>query len=111
MTTTTTEPREARHLRDDAECQTDASRFLAEVMHADPDDLCWDDVHHLQGHAHCAGGPLVVIASRDDSHRTLVLTLEDWESIRRSDNRDRPSMLRACAIESHARLLEAIAAC
>lgn len=95
--------------RGDAECQTEAGQFLAELMGATPHDLCWDNIHHLQGHAHCLGRPLVIIAARDTTHHTLVLTLEDWESIRRAEHDDRPSMLRACAIESHARLLEAIA--
>lgn len=108
--TTTMQPKSPR-VRDDAECQTDASRFFAAVLGAAPDDLCWDNVHHLQGHARCSGRPLVVIASRDHSHHTVVLTREDWESIRRADHGDRSSMLRACAIESHAQLLEAIGAC
>lgn len=107
--TTMMEARTPVGRRDDAECQTYASQFLEALMGATPDDLCWDHIHHLQGHAHCSGRPLVIIASRDNSHHTLVLTLEDWETIRRAEHGDRPSMLRACAIESHARLLEAVA--
>ena len=96
--------------RDDSECQIDASAFLTDLLGSAPDDLRWDSIHHLQGHTHLAGHNLVVIASRDNSHHTIVLTLEDWDTIRRSDGADRRELLCKCAIESHARLLEVIAA-
>ena len=62
--------------RDDYECQTDANAFLTDLMGAPPEDLRWDTIHHLQGHTRCSGRPLVVIASRNESHHALVLTLD-----------------------------------
>jgi hypothetical protein len=96
--------------RADDECQTSAGDFLRSLIGAAPDDLLWDDIHHLQGHAHCSGREIIVIASRDSSHHPLVLTLADWETIRRADSSERGALLRTCAIDSHTRLLEALAA-
>ncbi len=94
--------------RDDAKCQTDASAYLRSLIGAAPDDLVWDHLHHLQGHAHCAGQEIIVIAARDSMHRTLVLTPHDWDGIRRLAGPDRRKMMRSCAIESHSRLIEAL---
>lgn len=107
--TIATEAKTSTWRRDDYECQTDANAFLTDVMGAPPEDLQWDTIHHLQGHTHCSGRPLVVIASRDESHHALVLTLEDWDTIRRSDGCTRADMLRECAIENHTRLLDVLA--
>lgn len=46
-------------------------------------DVCWDDVHHLQGHVDVDGRHLVLIAPRDDAHVPLVLSESDWDALRR----------------------------
>ncbi len=94
--------------REDLECQTNAGKYLGTLIGAAPDNLCWDSIHHLQGHVRCAGREIIVIAARDDLHHALVVTLEDWQRIRVASGSERVEMLRACAIESHARLLEAL---
>jgi hypothetical protein len=96
--------------RDDDECQASASQFLRELIGAEPDDLLWDVEHHLQGHAHWSGREIIVIASRDDSHRPVVLTAEDWDTIRHSFGYDRGELLRRSAIQTHSRFVEALAA-
>jgi hypothetical protein len=101
--------RQARTLTD-GECQASATDYLRNLIGAPPDDLMWDDVHHLQGHARCSGREIIVIAARDTQHHTLVLTLEDWETIRHADSADRRALLRDYAIESHTRLLEVLKA-
>ena len=93
---------------EDLECQSNAGQYLGMLIGSAPDDLRWDSTHHLQGHARCAGREIIVIAARDDLHHAIVLTLEDWQSIRVAEGSERVQMLRACAIESHARLLEAL---
>jgi hypothetical protein len=96
--------------RADGECQANADQFLRGLFGAAPDDLVWDDVHHLQGHAHCAGREIIVIAARDASHRPVVLTVEDWDTIRHSFGCDRRELLRNSSIDSHSRFLEVLAA-
>jgi NTE family protein len=95
--------------RDDLECQGSAGRFLATLLGSAPDDLCWDSTHHLQGHAHCRGRELVVIAPRDTRHHAVVVTAEDWDAIRLATQNERGVLLQACAIESPGRLLAALA--
>jgi hypothetical protein len=107
--TTTLQHKPVTGRRDDRECQINATEFLTGLLGAAPDDLRWDDDHHLQGHAHSAGHEIVVIAPRDNAHHTLVFTPEDWDAIRHSATCDRDVMLRTCAIESHARLAELLA--
>ena len=58
-----------------------SGKFLTELIGSPPDDLLWDDTHHLRGHGHVYGRELIVIAPRDDDHQTIVLTPEDWEMI------------------------------
>jgi hypothetical protein len=96
--------------RNDLECQASAGRFLTELIGAAPDDLIWDGKHHLQGHARCAGREIIVIASRDEAHRPVVLTVEDWDTIRHSFGCDRGQLLRTSAIESHNRFMQVLAA-
>ena len=79
------------------------------LLGSEPDDLCWDTTHHLQGHAHIAGRELVVIAPRDEQHHVLVLTPEDWDEFRRSPVEDRGELLRRCAIADHDRLIQVLA--
>jgi hypothetical protein len=98
-----------RTQRSDGDCQSSAGEYLCSLIGAAPDDLLWDDVHHLQGHAHCRGHEIIVIASRDSSHHALVMTVEDWDTIRHSFGRDRRELLRTCSIESHSRFLEVLA--
>jgi len=106
-----TEHTDAAHgeRRGDAECQISASAFLAELIGAAPDDLIWDGKHHLQGHAHWGGREIIVIAARDAVHRPVVLTVEDWDTIRHSFGCDRGQLLRSAAIDSHSRFVEVLA--
>ena len=94
-----------RRMRSDSESQAVASEFLAELIGSAPDDLEWDDTHHLQGHGHLDGHELVVIAPRDDQHRTIVLIAEDWDAVRRASADQRHGLLEACAIADHNRLV------
>jgi hypothetical protein len=96
--------------RNDNECQTSAGQYLTDLIGAPPDDLLWDNDHHLQGHAHCHGREIIVIAARDDQHHALVLSPEDWDVIRHDDGSHRGEMMRECAIDSRSRLLAALAA-
>ena len=97
-----------RSVRSDPECRALASEYLTEVIGSPPDDLLWDDTHRLQGHGHVHGRELVVIASRDEDHRTLVLTAEDWDAVRRTTGAERGELLNACAIVDHERLVVAL---
>ena len=94
----------------DAECWARAGGYLIALLGTEPDDLCWDRTHQLQGHAHVGGRELVVIASRDDTHNDLVFTAEDWDEVRRSSIEHRGEMLRRCAIADHDRLVQVLAA-
>lgn len=95
-------------VRSDRECRALASEYLTEVIGSPPDDLRWDDTHRLQGHGHVQGRELVVIAPRDDHHRTVVLTVEDWDAVRRSSDAERRALLDACAIADHERLVRVL---
>lgn len=94
-----------RSVRPDSECRARASQFLTELIGSPPDDLLWDDTHHLQGHGHLRGRELVVIAPRDDDHKTIVLTAEDWDAVRRASSDQRRELLVSCAIADHKRLV------
>ena len=94
-----------RVVRTDIECWARASDFLTELIGSPPDDLLWDDTHHLQGHGHVHGRELIVIAPRDDHHRPVVLTTEDWDAVRRVSTDQRRDLLNACAIADHNRLV------
>ncbi len=93
---------------DDLACQCSAGAFLTELIGSAPDDLLWDGTHHLQGHAHCAGREIVVIAGRDTAHHAVVLTAEDWDAVRFAAPAERAAMLWDCSIDSHRRLLETL---
>jgi hypothetical protein len=95
----------ARPVRPDSECWARANEFLIELIGSPPDDLLWDDTHHLQGHVHLHGRELIVIAPRDDDHQTVVLTSEDWDAIRRASTDQRRDLLTACAIADRNRLV------
>ena len=94
-----------RAARPDVECRAKASEFLTELIGSPPEDLLWDDTHHLQGHSQLHGRELVVIAPRDEDHRTVVLTAEDWDAVRRANTDQRRDLLDACAIADHKRLV------
>jgi hypothetical protein len=94
-----------RAVRPDIECWARASEFLTELIGSPPDDLLWDDTHHLRGHGHVRGRELIVIAPRDDDHQTVVLTAEDWDAVRRASTDQRRDLLSACAIADHNRLV------
>jgi hypothetical protein len=94
----------------DAECWARAGTHLIAVLGTEPDHLCWDRTHHLQGRVHVGDRELVVIAARDDLHRALVFTPEDWDEVRRSSLEQRGEMLQRCAIADHDRLVQVLAA-
>jgi hypothetical protein len=94
-----------RAIQPDFECRAKATEFLTELIGSPPDDLRWDETHHLQGHSHIDGRELVVIAPRDDAHQTVVLTAEDWDAVRRAITDQRRVLLDACAIADHERLV------
>ena len=99
VTTTTTTTESRARARD----------FLSVVIGSEPDDLCWDEIHQLQGHAHVDGQELVVIAARDELHRPVVLIAADWEEIRR-DVQNRRTILEERAITDRTDLTTALAA-
>lgn len=94
-----------RCVRPDADCWATASKYLTELIGSPPDDLRWDDTHHLQGHGHLQGRELIVIAARDDQHQTVVLTAEDWDAVRRASAEQRHDLLNVCAIADHNQLV------
>ena len=94
---------------DDSACQTTATAFLTSLSGAAPTDLQWDNIHHLQGHATCSGHPIVVIAARDTAHTAVVMTRDNWNSMRRCTPSDRTQILRGCAIRNHAQFLQMLA--
>ena len=91
--------------REDVECQAAAGEYLRALIGAAPDDLVWDAYHHLQGHAHCAGREVILIAARDLEHCPLVLTPQDWNGIRRTSGEERIELMRSCAISTHVRFM------
>jgi hypothetical protein len=104
--TTTLQHQPGRH--GDSDSQINATAFVTGLA-GTPVTLQWDTNHHLQGHATCSGHPIVVIAARDASHTAVVMTRDDWNSVRRCDTLDRTQMLRECIIENHARFLQMLA--
>jgi hypothetical protein len=108
-TSTITSSDADRVVRSDAECWARATEFLTELIGSPPDDLLWDDTHHLQGHGHVGGRELIVIAPRDDNHQTIVLTTEDWDTVRWATTDQRRDVLNACAIADHNRLVSVLA--
>jgi hypothetical protein len=88
----------------DQECWAIACDFLVDLLGELPADLAWDDRHHLQGHARIAGHEVVVIAPRDDRHRPVLVTIEDWNVIRAADGGRRAAVLADAAITNRSRL-------
>ncbi len=91
------------------ESRARARAFLTTVIGSPPDNLCWDEVHPLQGHTRVDGQELVVIAARDELHRPVVLVAADWDEIRRNAQ-NRRTILEARAIADRAHLTSALAA-
>ena len=68
---------------DDEQAQRRALHHLTDCVGRDcSGEVCWDPVHHLQGHIEVNGEHLVLIASRDDDHDPLVLSEADWDALR-----------------------------
>ena len=97
-----------RNIRSDVECRAIASTFLTELIGWTPDDLVWDETHHLQGHSRLRGRELVVIAPRDDRHRPVLLTAEDWDAVRRANPEHRRQLLDERAIADRHQLVAAL---
>jgi hypothetical protein len=98
----------SRVVRSDSESRAAACEFLTGLIGSVPDDLLWDETHHLQGHGHLDGHELVVIAPRDDRHQTIVLTAEDWDAVSRANADQRGDLLKSCAIRTHRRLVKVL---
>jgi hypothetical protein len=99
---------ERRVVRSDSESRAAACEFLTGLIGSPPDDLLWDETHHLQGHGHLNGRELVVIAPRDDRHQTIVLTAEDWDAVSRANADQRRDLIKSCAILTHKRLVDVL---
>jgi hypothetical protein len=106
----TTRPADGRREHPPRRCSTEechhrADAYLTDLIGAAPDDLCWDPIHQLQGHAHLGDCELIVIAPRDDEHGTIVLTAEDWDAIRHTPVETHTELLDQLAIHDHAQLV------
>ena len=74
----------ATRLNDD-EAHDLAVRHLAGVLGSSAlPPVAWDVDHHLQGHLDVAGHHMVLIATRTPDRCPLLLTDEDWDSLRRT---------------------------
>jgi len=74
---------EADKRLNDEEAHDLAVRRLVELLgSADVPAVAWDADHHLQGHLDVAGHHMVLIAPRTPDHAPLLLTDEDWDSLR-----------------------------
>jgi hypothetical protein len=70
----------------DAAARESASHYLSNLVGAREADLSWDLTFSLQGHARVGPCELIVIASRDRQHKTVVLTVDDWDLVRHNGN-------------------------
>ncbi len=70
------------HRHSDEQARERALAHLHDGIGCDHPEVCWDTVHHLQGHVDVDGRHLVLIAPRDDAHEPLVLTEADWDALR-----------------------------
>jgi hypothetical protein len=69
----------------DEEAHDLAVRHLADVLGPNPiPPVAWDIDHHLQGHLDVAGHHMVLIATRTADRCPLLLSDEDWDSLRRT---------------------------
>jgi len=88
--------------------QARAYDFLVRLTGSRPETLTWDSTHRLQGHVHMAGHELVVIATRDATHRPVVLTAPGWDEVRRSSNEQRHDLIQSYAITDRSGLVAAM---
>ena len=86
------------------EAQAQARAFLDQLIGASPDDLCWDETYHRQGHMHIGDHELVVIAPCDRQHEPVVLTAEDWDEVRHASGDEAIHLIRQRAIHDQQRL-------
>ena len=76
---------ETKNRLNDEEAHDLAVRHLAELLGSSTlPDIQWDVDHHLQGHLDVAGHHMVLIATRTTDRSPLLLTDEDWDSLRRT---------------------------
>ena len=69
----------------DDEAHDLALRHVADLLGSNAvPEVAWDVDHHLQGHLDLAGHHKVLIATRTADRRPLLLTDEDWDSLRRT---------------------------
>ncbi|MEP7048171.1 MAG: hypothetical protein ABI949_15880 [Ilumatobacteraceae bacterium] len=69
----------------DEEAHDLAVRHLADLFGSKtPPPVAWDVDHHLQGHLDVAGHHMVLIATRTKDRSPLLLTDQDWDSLRRT---------------------------
>ena len=91
-------------------CQARAYDFLVRIAGTRPETLTWDSTHRLQGHVHVGDQELVVIATRDASHRPVVLTAPHWDAVRRSSDDQRRELISSWSITDHCGLVSSLAA-
>jgi hypothetical protein len=96
-----------RRYRTDDESHAQATEFLTALVGSPPVRIVWDTKNRLEGHLCVSGHELVVIAARDDVHRPVVLTVDDWSAVRR-DGRAPGALLARCAIVNRKRLAAAL---
>jgi hypothetical protein len=92
-----------RHRTDD-ESHAQATEFVTELVGSAAGSVVWDTLNRLQGHLHVSGHELVVIAARDEVHRPVVLTVDDWSAVRR-DGRSPGALIALCAIVDRTQLV------
>ena len=96
-----------RLYRSDDESHAQATEFLTALVGSTPERIVWDTTNRLEGHLRVRGHELVVIAARDEVHRPVVLTVDDWAAVRR-DGRSPGALLARCAIVDRKRLAAAL---
>ena len=77
-----------------------AGRHLSRLIGNAPNDLCWDDDHHLRGHVHIGEREFVVIAPRDDVHEPILLLAEDWDEVCHASSQHAADIVRERAIRA-----------
>ncbi len=69
----------------DDEAHDLAVRHLADLLGSSTlPEIAWDVDHHLQGHLDVEGHHMVLIATRTSDRCPLLMTDEDWDSLRRT---------------------------
>ena len=96
-----------RRYRPDDESHAQATKYVTELVGSAVGPVVWDTTNRLQGHLHLGGHELVVIAARDDVHRPVVLTVDDWAAVRR-DGRSPGALLARYAIVDRTQLVAAV---